>query len=185
MKIAPRLKIGAIEIKPTEGARNNVCYRFGLATISKAYLVTRHPMSLWKLYYHVVWSTHERLPLITPKREAALYQYCNDKADALGAQLHAIGGIDNHVHLVVSIPPKIAIAEFVRRIKGSSSHYLNSRHPDDDCGKFKWQQNYGVFSLGRKQLDFAIAYVQNQKHHHLNYSTLPTVEPEALLESSA
>ncbi|MEM8501571.1 MAG: IS200/IS605 family transposase [Cyanobacteria bacterium P01_D01_bin.1] len=140
-------------------------------------------MSLWKLYYHLVWSTHERLPLITPKREAPLYQYCNDKANALGAHLHAIGGIDNHVHLIVSIPPKIAIAEFVRRIKGSSSHYLNSRYPDDDCGKFKWQQNYGVFSLGRKQLDFAIAYTQNQKQHHLNHTTLHAIEPKALLES--
>ncbi|MEO1623137.1 MAG: IS200/IS605 family transposase, partial [Cyanobacteria bacterium J06632_3] len=94
-------------------------------------------MSLWKLYYHLVWSTHERLPLITPKREAALYRYCNNKADALGAHLYAIDGIDNHVHLIVSIPPKIAIAEFVRRIKGSSSHYLNSSYPDDGSFKFK------------------------------------------------
>ena len=141
-------------------------------------------MSLWKLYYHLVWSTHQRLPLITPKREAALYQYCNNKADALGAHLHTIGGIDDHVHLIVSIPPKIAIAEFVRRIKGSSSHYLNSRYPDDGC-KFKWQQNYGVFSLGRKQLDFAIAYAQNQKQHHLNHTTLLALEPEALPESLA
>ena len=142
-------------------------------------------MSLWKLYYNLVWSTHERLPLITPKREAALYRYCSDKADALGSHLHAIGGIDNHVHLIVSIPPKIAIAEFVRRIKGSSSHYLNSNYSDDDCCKFKWQQNYGVFSLGRKQLDVAIAYTQNQKQHHLNHTTLLALEPEALLESRA
>ena len=142
-------------------------------------------MSLWKLYYHLVWSTHERLPLITPKREAPLYQYCHGKADALGAHLYAIGGIDNHVHLIVSIPPKIAISEFVRRIKGSSSHYLNSRYPDDDGCKFKWQQNYGVFSLGRKQLDFAIAYTQKRKQHHLNYTTLHAIEPEALLESHA
>ncbi|MEL7354589.1 MAG: IS200/IS605 family transposase [Cyanobacteria bacterium J06560_5] len=139
-------------------------------------------MSLWKLYYHLVWSTHERLPLITPKREVALYRYCHGKVDALGAHLHAIGGIDNHVHLIVSIPPKIAIAEFVRRIKGSSSHYLNSSYPNDEC-KFKWQQNYGVFSLGRKQLDFAIAYTQNQKQHHLNHTTLLAIEPEALLET--
>ncbi|MEL6901082.1 MAG: IS200/IS605 family transposase [Cyanobacteria bacterium J06606_4] len=142
-------------------------------------------MSLWKLYYHLVWSTHKRLPLITPRREAALYPYCNHKADALGAHLHAIGGIDDHVHLIVSIPPKIAIAEFVRRIKGSSSHYLNSRYPDDDGSKFKWQQNYGVFSLGRKQLDIAIAYTQNQKQHHLNRTTLFALEPEALLERSS
>ena len=142
-------------------------------------------MSLWKLYYHLVWSTHERLPLITFKREAALYEYCNNKADALGAHLYAIGGIDNHVHLIVSIPPKIAIAEFVRRIKGSSSHYLNTRYPEEDCCKFKWQQNYGVFSLDHKQLDFAIAYTQNQKQHHLNHTTLLAIEPEALLNSPA
>jgi len=141
-------------------------------------------MPLWKLYYHLVWATHERLPLITPMREKTLYQYFHGKSDALGAYLHAVGGIDNHVHLIVSIPPKLAIADFVRLLKGSSSHYLNTSHPDPSC-KFKWQQEYGVFSLGSKQLDFAIAYAQNQKHHHSNHTTILALEPEAIASSSS
>jgi putative transposase len=62
----------------------------------------------------------------------------------------------------------------MKRIKGSSSHYLNqnfSHHP-----KFAWQEGYGVFSLGGKQLDTAIAYVQNQKIHHQQNTTISMLE---------
>ena len=61
-------------------------------------------MALWRLYYHLVWATKERQPLITLEKEPKLYNYIIGKADALGSIIHAIGGIENHIHLVVSIP---------------------------------------------------------------------------------
>jgi putative transposase len=81
------------------------------------------------------------------------------------------------VHLVVSIPPKLAIAEFARRIKGSSSHFMNQTYLE----QFAWQREYGVFSLGGKQLSQAIAYVQNQKEHHATGKIMRAIEPEALI----
>jgi len=132
-------------------------------------------MPLWKLYYHVVWSTHDRQPLITPAREPQLYGYIARKVDALGCILHAIGGIDDHIHLVVSIPPRLAIADFVKHIKGGSAHDLNHSYPGASP-KFGWQNEYGVFSLGSKQLDRAIAYVQNQKDHHQNGTIVASLE---------
>ncbi|WP_372743784.1 IS200/IS605 family transposase [Nostoc sp. C052] len=82
-------------------------------------------MSLWRLYYHIAWATKERQLLITSDKETDLYNYIIDKSNSLNCRLHAIGGIEDHIHLVVSIPPTIAIAEFVKKIKGSSSHHFN------------------------------------------------------------
>lgn len=131
-------------------------------------------MALWRLYYHLVWGTKSREPLIDRKREARLYSYIVSKADSLNCIIHAINGTENHIHVIASIPPTISIAEFVKRIKGSSSHYLNQNFPD--APKFIWQEGYGVFSLGAKQLDIAIAYVQNQKIHHQQGTAIAMLE---------
>ncbi|MDZ7967751.1 MAG: IS200/IS605 family transposase [Nostoc sp. DedSLP03] len=123
-------------------------------------------MSLWRLYYHIVWTTKKRQPLITSDKETELYNFIINKSNSLNCRLHAIGGIEDHIHLVVSIPPTIAIAEFVKKIKGSSSHHFNHNLcPTSE--KFTWQEGYGIFSLGSKQLEQAVIYVQNQKIHHL------------------
>lgn len=61
-------------------------------------------MALWHLYYHLVWATKERQPLIAPDREAELYRYIIGKADALDCIVHCLGGTEDHIHLVVSIP---------------------------------------------------------------------------------
>lgn len=133
-------------------------------------------MAYWRLYYHLVWATKERLPLITAEREARLYPYIVAKADSLGCIIHAIGGIEDHIHVVVSIPPKLAIADFVKNIKGSSAHYLNQHLPAAE--KFAWQEGYGVFSLGSKQLQRAVAYVNNQKIHHLQGTAIASLETD-------
>jgi len=132
-------------------------------------------MALWRLYYHLVWATRDRLPLIGGDIEQELYGYIIGKSNALESITHAIGGVQDHIHLVVSIPPKLSIADFVKGIKGSSAHHLN--HGVDcriaDCG---WQRGYGVFSLGGKQLAEAVNYVRNQKQHHSEGTTITTLE---------
>ncbi|MEO9128155.1 MAG: IS200/IS605 family transposase [Microcoleus sp.] len=122
-------------------------------------------MAMWRLYYHLVWATKERQPLISSQKETELYHYIIGKADTLNCIVHAIGGTENHIHLIVSIPPTQSIAEFVKNIKGSSSHYLNQIRQNSN--RFGWQEGYGVFSLGQRQLEQAVAYVINQKEHHL------------------
>lgn len=136
-------------------------------------------MPLWNLYYHFVWATHQRRPLITPIREAPLYQFIHHKTHQLGGRLHAVGGIADHIHLIVSIPPSLAPAEYTKAIKGSSSRYLNVNHAHPDA-KFQWQEEYGVFSISERNLSLAIAYVQNQKHHHSAGTLFPSIEPDAL-----
>lgn len=135
-------------------------------------------MALWRLYYHLVWATKERQPLITPDKESELYSYIISKADVLGSIVHAIGGIENHIHLVVSIPPSLSIAEFVKNIKGSSAHHLN-HGLFDSCPTFSWQRGYGVFSLGGKQLAQTVDYVRNQKAHHMQGTTVASLERDS------
>ena len=132
-------------------------------------------MSLWRAYYHLVWGAKNRAPLITPDIEKSLYGYIIGKADALDSIVHAINGTTDHIHVVVSIRPQMRISEWVRRIKGSSSHYVNHNIPEYDA-KFGWQRGYGVFTLGYKQLDRAVAYVRNQKVHHEQGSTIDMLE---------
>mgnify|MGYP002785659037 CR=1 FL=1 len=136
-------------------------------------------MSLWKLYYHFVWATHQRKPLITRSREELLYQFIRHKTDELGGYVRAIGGIDDHVHLIVSIPPSLALAQYVHLIKGSSSRHMNSHCPDPNA-PFKWQQEYGVFSISEKNLSIAIRYVNNQKTHHADSKLLSHLELDTL-----
>jgi REP element-mobilizing transposase RayT len=132
-------------------------------------------MAFWRLYYHLVWATKERQPLITPEREPKLYSYIIGKADSLGCIIYAIGGIEDHIHLITSIPPSLSIADFLKNIKGSSAHQFNQDSPPTSA-KFSWQRGYGVFSLGGKQLDEAIAYVSNQKQHHLQGMAIASLE---------
>jgi putative transposase len=134
-------------------------------------------MTLWRTYYHLVWATRDRHPLITPECELALYAQLRQKAKGLKVPVHAIGGVADHLHLVVSIPPQLAISEFVKLIKGSSSRYINQM----DLGiTFAWQREYGVFSLGSQQLEQAVNYVENQKDHHHQNTLIRMLEPDAL-----
>lgn len=132
-------------------------------------------MALWRLYYHLVWATKERQPLINSDREDELYRYIIAKADDICCIVHAIGGVEDHIHLIVSIPPTLAIADFVKRIKGSSAHFLNQAL-SASLDKFGWQEGYGVFSLGGKQLEQAVDYVKNQKAHHSNGTAIASLE---------
>jgi REP element-mobilizing transposase RayT len=123
-------------------------------------------MPYWRLYYHFVWATKQRLPLITPEVEDVLFGYLIGKAHAVESIVHAVGGTDDHLHLVASVPPSLALSDFVARLKGSSSHYLNEALED----AFAWQDGYGVVSFGEKQLKWVVGYTSNQKQHHSDHT---------------
>ena len=130
-------------------------------------------MPFWRSYYHIVWATKNREALIQPELEPRLFAYIVRKAAELDAYIYALNGWFDHVHLVTSIPPKIAVSHFVKDIKGSSSHDLNLQGLEY---KFAWQRGYGVLTLGQTQLVKAIAYVNEQKQHHRGETAIPWLE---------
>lgn len=131
-------------------------------------------MPYWNLYYHFIWATKERLPLIDSSLEPKLYRAIVAKAQDMEGFVHAIGGVEDHVHLAVSIPPGLAPAKFIGDVKGNSSHFVNHIvKPDYD---FYWQDEYGVLSFGEKSLPAVVRYIHNQKKHHSEGTIIPAVE---------
>lgn len=126
-------------------------------------------MAYWRLHYHLVWATYQRLPLITEPVEHQIYGTLLGKAKELGIIIHAIGSVQDHVHLAVSIPPKLAVADCLKHFKGASSRYVNQQAESD--GSFKWQEGYGALTFGERALTDVVAYVHNQKEHHRQGST--------------
>ena len=135
-------------------------------------------MPFWRIFYHFVWATVDRQPLIVPDVEPQLYGYIVGKADSLGCITHAIGGVEDHIHVVASIPPKLSLAGYVQHIKGGSAHHLNTNLMKEGV-KFNWQRGYGVFSLDSKQVKRVVAYVLNQKQHHQQGDIILALEQEA------
>jgi len=131
-------------------------------------------MPYWRLFYHFVWGTKNREPLIAPEWEDSLHNVIAAKATELGAFVHAVGGTEDHAHLVVSVPPKIALSTFIGQVKGNSSHFVN--HELNVDIHFAWQAEYGVVSFGGKMLDMVAGYAKNQRKHHEERTTIAMLE---------
>jgi putative transposase len=128
----------------------------------------------WQLYYHLVWSTRDRAPRLDEAHAPILYGYIRARTQALGGTVFALGGLADHVHLVVAVPPRLAVATFVGQVKSSSSARFNRAFPD--APRFVWQKSYGVFSFDRNRLANAVDYVHHQVNHHAQGSTIPLLE---------
>ena len=118
----------------------------------------------YELYYHLVWATKMREPWITPKLMPDLHQYLRGKGIELGGIVHAVGGSEEHVHVAVSIPPRIAVATYVGQLKGASSHWVT--HVSPFRLPFAWQEGYGVFTFGKRALPQVVEYVLHQQDRH-------------------
>ncbi len=117
-----------------------------------------------EIYLHLVWATQDRQPLITPTVRERLYPFLEMQVRHLRCQILAIGGMPDHVHLVVRTPTTVCAAQLMKLAKGSSSAFVNDltlRTP-----YFRWQEGYGVFSLCRPLLGKVIRYVEDQEQHH-------------------
>jgi putative transposase len=124
-------------------------------------------MPFTRLFYHLVWSTKNRLPLIKPEIEARLSAYLCQKADELECRVFAINGWNDHIHLIMEIPPKLSVTEVVKRLKGASSH---------EFPEFYWQRGYGALSVSERNLGAALEYVNRQKEHHTKQTAIPKLE---------
>ena len=121
-------------------------------------------MTYWRLYYHIVWATRDRLPVIDEATEAVVRRVLVFEARERGWLVHGIGVMPDHVHLAISIPPRVAVAEAVRALKSTSSHQLARRSEKSEwCG---WQGEYGVLSFGERSLEDVLGYLRDQKAHH-------------------
>ena len=131
-------------------------------------------MPYCQLLYHLVWTTKGRAPLLTPEVEPVVYSLLRTKAGQLEAQVFALDGIEDHIHMVVSIPAKLAVARFIGQVKAVSSTLFNKAHAE--LPAFAWQEEYGAFTLDLKRLSNHVNYVLRQKEHHRHGTTIPALE---------
>ena len=127
-----------------------------------------------RLYVHAIWATWDRLPLITPEVEAALYSDIRIECAKLKAELVEVGGIEDHVHVIARFPPALCIADLLKQIKGASSHLITHRITGGES--FKWQGAYAAFTVSERELPRIRAYVRNQKEHHRSGALLDEYE---------
>jgi putative transposase len=117
-----------------------------------------------QLYLHCVWATWDRLPLITPEIEGALYRAIVAKVHELKCDVIAIGGLVDHAHVLSRFPTTLAVATLVKEIKGSSSHLMT--HVVAPQQFFKWQGAYGAFTVSKSGVEAVADYILRQKTHH-------------------
>ena len=117
-----------------------------------------------KLAYHVVFSTKYRRPLIQAALEKRLYEYIGGIIRAQKGCLIEIGGIEDHIHLLVNLSPIKAISDTIRDIKANVSRWCNEL--PDQTSRFEWQAGYGAFTVSYSHLEAVTRYIQNQREHH-------------------
>ena len=127
-----------------------------------------------QLYVHIVWSTWDRQPILPSRVREAVYGCIKQECGSLKAELVAIGGTDDHVHVLVRIPTTVSVAVLVKQIKGSSSHMVT--HCLKQIDGFKWQGAYAAFTVSKSAIPDVRAYILNQEQHHQEGTTCRELE---------
>lgn len=122
------------------------------------------PQSLVRMLTHVVFSTKNRVALITPDVEDDLFAYMHGIVENNGSKLILANGTADHVHLLISVGKVVAISELIGDIKRSSSSWIKKR--DAKFFNFYWQEGYGAFSVGQTEDELVMNYIARQKEHH-------------------
>ena len=117
-----------------------------------------------QIYIHLVFSVKERQNVIHKTWREELFKYVSGILKGKDQKVFAIGGMPDHIHILISLRPNCMISELVNSVKTNSSKWINSR--GFVKGKFNWQEGYGAFSYGQSQLDHVIQYINNQEQHH-------------------
>src|SRR5690348_16243213 len=107
-------------------------------------------------FVHFVWATWNRQEIITPEIERRLYRYIEQVCRDHGCDVLAIGGMPDHVHLLVSFPGTLTFANLLRDVKGGSSRFVTGTLKPGEW--FEWQGSYGAFTVSPSHKDKVIAY---------------------------
>jgi REP element-mobilizing transposase RayT len=138
------------------------------------------PNTYTQIVYHIVFSTKNRQPAIKTDRRDDFYAYVWGIHKKLKCHLYRIGGIEDHVHILVALHPTLSLAEYIEKIKTGSTNWI--RRERVYPGWPGWQDGYGAFTVSWKDRDAVIDYIKNQAAHHEKVEWLD--EYRALLEQN-
>ena len=122
------------------------------------------PQSLSSILIHLVFSTKNREPFLTPEIDAELYPYMATILKAMKSPALIINGTFDHVHTLLSLSRIVTIADLVEEVKTESSKWIKTK--GRQFRNFHWQSGYGAFSIGQSQVPTLKRYIGRQKQHH-------------------
>jgi putative transposase len=118
------------------------------------------------LNVHIVFATKDRAPQIDPEWSPELHAYLSGTAIGLNTIPFIVGGVADHVHLLLSIRATHCVADLVRELKKSSHSWCVEKY-----SRFRWQEGYGAFSAGTSELPRLTSYIQSQEEHHREFDS--------------
>jgi REP element-mobilizing transposase RayT len=116
------------------------------------------------LLTHIIFSTKDRAPIIDMEVKAELHAYLGGMVREIKGKAYSINGTTDHVHLLVSLPPTLALSDAMKTIKANSSRWVSGKW--SARRNFGWQIGYGAFSVSRSNVATVIRYIENQEEHH-------------------
>ena len=120
--------------------------------------------SYTQVYIHFVFAVYRRENLIRPQWRERLYKYITGIVRKKGHKLISIGGVEDHIHILIGVKLDQSISKLVQEIKANSSKFINDNRLLR--GRFEWQKGYGAFSYSRSQIPDVVRYIENQPEHH-------------------
>jgi REP element-mobilizing transposase RayT len=116
------------------------------------------------LTYHVIFSTKKREPVLDQSTCERLWPYLGGIARENEMKALEVGGASDHVHMLLSVPPTLALPKAIQLIKGGSSHWVKSHFPK--LPSFAWQDGYAAFTVSESNVDAVRSYIRDQPEHH-------------------
>src|SRR6185503_16015724 len=142
-------------------------------------VVTRMGSTFFSLHYHLVFSTKDRRPLIRTDWRPRLHSYLGGIIRGMNGVAEIVGGVDDHVHLLVSLRPVHCIADVLRDMKKDSTNWVKVYFEP----RFLWQEGYAAFTVSPSATNSVRKYIANQEEHHRRYTFVD--ELKELLEKAA
>ena len=117
-----------------------------------------------KLLYHVLFGTQDRVNTLTADLRPRLFPYIGGIMRNLGGSAVSIGGVSDHIHLGLHLPPRLALSDVVRDLKANSSKWINEQLGMK--GKFAWQGGFTAFTVSQSRMQAVLDYINSQEDHH-------------------
>ena len=124
--------------------------------------------SYTNLLYHIVFSTKDRRPLITPEHEVRLYDYLGGTIRKVGGVSLELNGTEDHIHLLAKLRPDCALSDVLRELKANATGWMHDVFPS--MKNFSWQRGYGAFTVSQSNVESMRRYIARQKEHHRKFS---------------
>ena len=126
------------------------------------------PNTYSQIYVHVVFAVKGRRNLVQKSWREELYKHITGTVQNKGNKLIAVGGIEDHVHILIGLNPSQVISDLVRDVKVSSTFFINRR--GFVIGHFNWQEGFGAFTISKSEIPRVAGYIANQERHHKKLS---------------